>query len=81
MKKLKFQVILCGVVIFFISCCGCGNYKYTIQQGDNTYFTNSYTKSGDCISFTKLNNEKSPMIVCGTYTIEENKDYKPESKK
>lgn len=67
----------------FAGCCGCGNYKYEVSQGEMTYFTNEINHlDGGCITFTASNNSsKDPLTICGSYTIKENKDYKPENPK
>jgi hypothetical protein len=58
-------------------------YKYEIVDGNRVhYYTTSYTKGQDgCITFQKFcqcgSDELETVVLCGTYTIEENKKYDP----
>jgi hypothetical protein len=58
-------------------------YKYEIVSGGSQhYYTTEYTKTQDgCITFQKHcdcgGDELETVVLCGTYTIEENKDYDP----
>ena len=61
------------------------SYKYIITSGKQSFKTISYTKGDDgCITFQKEcgcgGEELETVVLCGTYTIEENKDYDPHAK-
>lgn len=76
MKTLT-TILLILMGLSFTSCICPKSKKYTIRQDGNTYYTNVITPTKDgCITF-KLNDE-NPVIICGNYTIEEDKDWKPE---
>lgn len=77
MKTLSI-ILLISIGLSFTSCICSSSHKYTIIIDGNTYYTNAITtdKSG-CISFVK-GNDKDPVTICGNYTIEEDKDWKPE---
>jgi len=77
---IKILTIGILVTIMYGCICGCGNNKYEIKTPTNSYVTNgTITKEGDCIKFTP-NDSKNAITVCGSYTIIENKSYKPPKK-
>ena len=81
MKKLIGSIIIASLIIIY-GCCGCGNYKYSIWDSAGHIFrTNEITYQGSCIKFVNMgDSHKHPMVLCGGYTIEENKNWKPEKK-
>ena len=78
-NKVLNIIIFLLLVISFTSCeCNC-DYKYTITDNRGiVYYCNFYNKTEDgCILFNNMpgvNNEPgTPIIVCGNYTITENR--------
>jgi hypothetical protein len=79
MKKLIATVAIATI----IASCTSNKNKYTITTANGTsYGTNFYNKTGDgCIQFNAIgcgcgenkDNPGTPTIVCGSYTIVENK--------
>jgi hypothetical protein len=72
------------VSVMFSGCeggiCGCGvGYKYHIVQNGQNYYTNEIKEESGCVSFKS--DDGDPMKICGTYVIEEDKDYKPPKEK
>jgi hypothetical protein len=74
---------LIATLVVFLAKNEKSQYKYEIVDGNGHHYrTLSYTKGSDgCITFQKScgcgDNELETVVLCGTYTIEENKDYKP----
>jgi len=82
---IKFPILVISIFFaswLFYGCCGCGNYKYTISDPAGHIFrTNQITPQSGCIKFVdESSDNKNPITLCGGYTIEENKTYKPEKK-
>lgn len=83
MKKVLF-VLFVALSLMLTSCCKPLNYKYEIRTGYQLYYTNEITYldvvgGGGCIMFLDRDpKDNASTKVCGTYTIEENPEYKPE---
>ena len=82
----KFILIpIIAITMLLASCCGCGEYKYIITQGDNYYHTNEYTLKDGCITFKDNNKDNTNVgnnvTICGSYTVIEDKNYKPKDDK
>lgn len=80
MKNKVFNTVI--FLLLFISITSCESnydYKYTIYDNRGiVYYCNFYNKNEDgCILFNNMpgvNNEPgTPTILCGNFTIEENK--------
>lgn len=76
MKKLKNVILSAMLSVAMYGCICGGNYKYLIRQDGIAYNTNKIEYVDSCIEFTDSNDNL--VTVCGNYSIEENKDYKPE---
>lgn len=64
MKKLIFAL---ASLAMFTGCVAVSEDTYVIEQDNDTYYTKTYTKSGDCISFTDENEHS--VTLCGSYRI------------
>lgn len=70
----KLSLIICLLLII----CSCADnnmkYKVTDSKGDN-YYTNSYSKNDNCITFQYECNcsasDTKTVTLCGSYKIEE----------
>jgi hypothetical protein len=75
--------LLVALGIVFLAKGERSSYKYEIVDANKQHYrTLAYTKGPDgCITFQKScgcgDNELETVILCGTYTIIENKDYEP----
>lgn len=81
---LKIIIVFAWIIIasnLLSSCiCGCGvGYKYRITQNSTSYYTNEIKEENGCVTFKKDDGDQ--MKICGTYVIEEDKDYKPKDTK
>jgi len=82
MKKIFYLVASICLTSLIISCCDChSEQKYCISDSfGRTYYTKSYTLRNGCVVFLD-EEKKDSTLVCGSYRIENNPDYKPEYKK
>ena len=76
------KIILIGAIVILTSCAHDTKYKIVDSIGDSHY-TNLYTKGSDgCIKFQELcgceeGDDLQNVTLCGSYTITENKSYRP----
>ena len=71
-------IIALSILLMSSDCCGCNKYKYTIRQGDSIYQTTDEVNPpiNGCITFLDIRTDRK-MTICGTYSVEENGNYKP----
>lgn len=71
MKKLG----IIAAALLFLASCSNTDTKYKIEADGGAYYTDSYSSSGNCITFQHdcgCGSEKMESVtVCGTYTITE----------